>query len=121
MIVFRRFAPSYSTQLKLPNNHSIIILKVTKNRKMTIFTTNPLDHMIKGVTDIKINSKSKIKKIIQKIKNRKETGKTLTLKESNPHSNPSVLINLVLTKKLIKPIIVGTNNEINKYTNIIHI
>jgi len=61
-----------------------------------------------------INSKSKIKKIIQKIKNRKETGKTLTLKESNPHSKVSVLIDLLLTKSLATPIIRGTKIEINK-------
>ena len=66
-----------------------------------------------GVTDIIINSKSKIKKIIQKTKKRKETGKTLTLKESNPHSNLSALINLDLTKNLPIPITIGTNTEIN--------
>ena len=54
-----------------------------------------------------INSKSKIKKIIQKIKNRKDTGNTLTLKESNPHSNLSTLINFALTKNLNNPIIKG--------------
>jgi hypothetical protein len=113
--------PVYSTQLNLPNNHSIIILIVTKNKKTTIFTTNPLAHITIGVTDIIINSKSKIKKIIQKIKKRNETGNTLTLKESNPHSNLSALINLDLTKNLINPIIKGTNKEINKYNNIIHI
>ena len=75
---------------------------------------NPLDHITKGVTDIIINSKSRIKKIIQKIKKRKDTGKTLTLKESNPHSNPSVFINLELIKILPSPIIAGTNKEINK-------
>jgi len=113
--------PVYSTQLKLPNNHSIIILTVTKNKKITILTTKPLDHIVNGVTDIIINSKSKIKKIIQKIKNRKETGNTLTLKESNPHSKPSALMNLEETKNLPKPIIVGTKTEINKYNLIIHI
>jgi len=92
----------------------MIILKVTKNKKITILITNPLDHITKGVTDIKINSKSKIKKIIQKIKNRKETGNTLTLNESNPHSKPSALINLDLTINLMKPIIAGTKIEINK-------
>ncbi len=60
-----------------------------------------------------INSKSKIKKMIQKIKNRNDTGKTLTLKESKPHSNPSMLINLDLTIKLINPMIIGTKIEIN--------
>jgi len=69
--------------------------------------------MIIGVTDVIINSKSKIKKIIQKIKKRKETGNTLTLNESNPHSNISLLINLDLTNKLINPITKGTNNAIN--------
>jgi len=68
-----------------------------------------------------INSKSKIKKIIQKIKKRKETGKTLTLNESNPHSNLSVLIILDLTKILATPIIKGTIKEINTYNNKIHI
>jgi hypothetical protein len=117
----QRFTPSYSTQLNLPKSHSIIILIVTKNKKITIFTTKPLDHKTKGVTDIIINSKSKIKKIIQKIKKRKDTGNTLTLKESNPHSNPSILIDLVETKKLPNPIKTGTTIEINKYTNKIHI
>jgi len=68
-----------------------------------------------------INSKSKIKKIIQKIKKRKETGKTLTLNESNPHSNLSVLIILDLAKILATPIIKGTIKEINTYNNKIHI
>jgi len=68
-----------------------------------------------------INSKSKIKKIIQKIKKRKETGKTLTLNESNPHSNLSVLIILDLTKILATPMIKGTIKEINTYNNKIHI
>jgi len=97
------------------------MLTVIKNRKKIIFNKNPLDHKIKGVIDIIINSKSKIKKIIQKIKKRKDTGKILTLKESNPHSNPSALINFDLTMKLNKPIIIGTKKEINKYTIIIHI
>jgi hypothetical protein len=86
-----------------------------------MFTIKPLDHMTKGVTDIIINSKSKIKKIIQKIKKRKDTGNTLTLNESKPHSNPSVLINLELINNLPSPIIAGTNKEINKYIIIIHI
>jgi len=68
-----------------------------------------------------INSKSKIKKIIQNIKKRKETGNTLTLKESKPHSKLSFLINLELIKNLINPMIPGTNTEIKKYTNKIHI
>jgi hypothetical protein len=113
--------PVYSTHLSLPYNHSSNILKVTKNKKITILITKPLDHITIGVTDIIINSKSKIKKIIQKIKNRKETGKTLTLKESNPHSNVSDLIILELTKNLIKPITTGTKTEIKKYINITHI
>jgi hypothetical protein len=113
--------PVYSTQLKLPNNHSIIILKVTKNKNTTILTINPLAHIIKGVTDMIINSKSKIRKIIQKIKKRKDTGKTLTLKESNPHSKPSVLINLELIIILANPMIAGTTKEINKYKLITHI
>ena len=82
---------------------------------------NPFIHNTKGVIDMIINSKSKIKKIIQKIKKRKDTGKTLTLKESNPHSKESVLINLDLIKKLPIPITAGTSKEINKYTNKIHI
>lgn len=110
----RRFTPSYSTHLSLPNNHSSNILTVTKNKKITIFTINPLDQTTNGVTDIMINSKSKIKKIIQKIKKRKETGKTLTLKESKPHSNLSLLINLEETNILPKPINAGTTIEINK-------
>lgn len=68
-----------------------------------------------------INSKSKIKKIIQKIKNRSETGKTLTLKESNPHSKVSALINFELTKNLPTPITNGIITEIHKYKIIIHI
>lgn len=67
-----------------------------------------------GVTDIKINSKSKIKKIMQKTKKRKDTGKTLTLKESNPHSKASLLINLELIIILPIIIITGTIKEINK-------
>ena len=58
---------------------------------------------------------------MQKIKNRKETGNTLTLNESNPHSKVSALINLDLIRNLISPIIAGTSKEINKYINIIHI
>ncbi len=73
------------------------------------------------MTDIIINSKSKIKKIIQKIKKRKDTGNTLTLKESNPHSNPSEDINLVLTKNLIIPITIGIIIEINTYNKNNHI
>ena len=69
--------------------------------------------MIIGVTDIIINSKSKIKKIIQKTKKRKETGNTLTLKESNPHSKLSLFINLELTITLPKAIKNGIKNEIN--------
>ena len=119
--MFGHFHPSYSTQLNLPNNHSINILSVTKNKNTIIFKIKPEDHITNGVTDIMINSKSKIKKIIQKIKKRKETGNTLTLKESNPHSNPSVLINFDLTKNLPKPISKGTIIEINTYNIIIHI
>lgn len=59
-----------------------------------------------------INSKSRIKKIIQKTKNRNETGKTLTLKESNPHSNPSTLMNFDLNIKLPTPITRGITMEI---------
>jgi hypothetical protein len=90
------------------------MLKVTRNKKTTILIINPLAHITKGVTDIIINSRSKTKKIIQKIKKRKDTGNTLTLNESNPHSNLSALINLELTKNLIKPITTGTKTEINK-------
>jgi len=111
----------YSTHLNLPNIHSITILTVTKNKKITIFTINPLIHITSGVTDIIINSKSKIKKIIQKIKKRKDTGNTLTLKESKPHSNLSALINFDLIKNLPTPIIIGIRIEINTYTLIIHI
>jgi hypothetical protein len=108
-----RDTPVYSIQLKLPYNHSIIILAVTKNKKITIFTINPLDQIIIGVIDIIINSKSKIKKIIQKTKKRKETGNTLTLKESKPHSKLSALINLDLIKNLETPITIGIIMEIN--------
>jgi len=61
-----------------------------------------------------INSKSNTKKIIQKIKKRKETGKILTLNESKPHSNLSALINFDLIKNLIKHMTAGTTIEINK-------
>jgi len=63
--------PVYSTHLNLPNNHSINILKVTKDKKITILIIKPLDHITIGVIDIIISSKSKIKKIIQKIKKTK--------------------------------------------------
>jgi len=104
----------YSTHLNLPNNHSANILIVTKNKKIIILIIKPLAHITIGIIDIIINSKSKIKKIIQKIKNRKETGNTLTLNESNPHSKLSTLINFELTKNLPTPIKIGTNKEINK-------
>lgn len=81
----------------------------------------PLDQITIGVTDIIINSKSKIKKIIQNIKKRRETGNTLTLKESKPHSNLSVLINLDLTNSLAIPMTRGIIREINTYLNKIHI
>jgi len=87
---------------------------VTRKRKITILITKPVDHITKGVTDIIISSKSKIKKIIQNIKKRRETGNTLTLKESKPHSKLSDLINFEETKKLPKAIIAGTKIEINK-------
>ena len=106
--------PPYSIQLNLPNNHSIIILIVTKNKKITILTINPLDQITIGVIDIMINSKSKIKKIIQKTKKRRDTGNTLTLKESKPHSNLSALINFELIRNLLTPMIIGTKTEINK-------
>jgi len=48
------------------------------------------------------------------MKNRKETGNTLTLKESKPHSKVSVLINFEAINNLNKPIIKGTNKEIPK-------
>lgn len=115
------FTPVYSIHLKLPNNHSNNNLTVTNNKNTTIFTINPLDQITKGVTDIIINSKSKIKKIIQNIKNRNETGKTLTLKESKPHSKVSLLINFDLTKNLPKPMTKGIIKEINKYISKIHI
>lgn len=79
-----------------------------------MFTINPEDQMIIGEIDIIINSKSKIKKIIQKIKNRRDTGNTLTLNESNPHSKESVLINLELTNNLPNLITAGITIEINK-------
>jgi len=112
--VLGALTPVYSTHLSLPNNHSIIILTVTKNKNTIIFTINPFAHITNGVIDIIINSKSKIKKIIQKTKKRRDTGNTLTLNESNPHSNESALINLDLIKNLIIPIIIGTKKEINK-------
>ena len=81
----------------------------------------PFHHIVIGVTDIIINSKSKIKKIIQKTKKRSDTGNTLTLKESNPHSNESVFINLDLTNNLPIIINLGTTKEIKKYILINHI
>ena len=63
----------------------------------------------------------KIRKIIQKIKKRNDTGKTLTLNESNPHSKPSDLINFDLTRILPNPIKAGTIKEINTYIKKIHI
>ncbi len=74
----------------------------------------PLAHITKGVIDIIISSRSKIKKIIQKIKKRRETGNTLTLNESKPHSKVSLLINFDLTIILPNPIIKGINKAINK-------
>lgn len=68
-----------------------------------------------------INSKSKIKKIIQKTKNRNDTGKTLTLKESKPHSKESVFINFELSSSLPTIISLGTTKEIKKYVNNNHI
>lgn len=111
----------YSTHLNLPYNHSTIILTVTNLKKITIFNTNPCHHITIGVTDIKISSKSKIKKIIQKTKNRKETGNTLTLKESKPHSKASILSGFVINKILPKPITLGTIILINTYITITHI
>lgn len=86
-----------------------------------ILTIKPDDQITIGVTAIIINSKSKIKKTIQKTKKRKDTGNTLTLKESKPHSNLSALINLDLTINLPKPITIGIIREIKTYNNKIHI
>jgi hypothetical protein len=108
------FTPSYSTHLKLPNHHSKIKLNVTNNKKIIILIMKPLAHITKGVIDIIISSRSKIKKIIQKIKKRRETGNTLTLNESKPHSKVSLLINFDLTIILPNPIIKGINKAINK-------
>ena len=104
----------YSTQLKLPNNHSNNILIVTIIKKKIILIIKPFHHNTIGVTDIRINSKSKIKKIIQKTKKRNETGKTLTLKESKPHSKDSVFINFLLNNNLPVIINLGTTKEIKK-------
>ena len=90
------------------------MLKVTIVKNTTIFTISPFHHRIIGVTDIIINSKSKIKKIIQNTKKRKETGKTLTLNESNPHSKDSAFINFDLNNNLPIIINVGTIKEIPK-------
>ena len=68
-----------------------------------------------------INSKSKIKKIIQNTKNRNDTGNTLTLNESNPHSKDSLFINFDLKSNLPTIIKLGTNKEIKKYLNNNHI
>lgn len=51
--------------------------------------------------------------MIQKTKNRKDTGKTLTLKESNPHSNESTFIGFVINIRLPTIMIAGTKTEIN--------
>jgi hypothetical protein len=90
------------------------MLTVTNVKKITILMINPELHKTKGVKDIIINSRSKIKKIIQKIKKRNDTGNTLTLKESKPHSKVSALILLLINAILRAPIILGTINEINK-------
>ena len=117
----KNFTLNYSTQLNLPNNHSNNILIVTIIKKKTILIIKPFHHNTIGTTDIKINSKSKIKKMIQNTKKRKETGKTLTLKESNPHSKDSVFINLLLRNKLPIIINLGTTKEIKTYNNNNHI
>jgi hypothetical protein len=116
-----RYHPFYSTQLKLPNNHSINMLIVTILKKTTIFKINPFHHKTMGVTDIIISSKSRIKKMIQNTKKRKETGNTLTLKESNPHSKDSEFMNFDLSSNLPIIIILGTTKEIKKYVIINHI
>ena len=82
---------------------------------------NPFIHKTIGVTDIIISSKSRIKKIIQKTKNRKETGNTLTLNESKPHSKDSLFINFDLKSNLPTIIKVGTTKEIKKYNSNNHI
>jgi hypothetical protein len=71
----------------------------------------PFHHNTIGVTDIIINSKSRIKKIMQNTKNRKDTGNTLTLKESKPHSKLSALIDFDITNNLPTYINIGTNKE----------
>ena len=86
-----------------------------------MFKIKPFHHNVIGVTDIIINSRSKIRKMIQNTKNRSDTGKTLTLKESNPHSKDSAFINLELTISLPTIISLGTKREINKYIKINHI
>ena len=68
-----------------------------------------------------ISSKSRIRKIMQKIKKRRDTGNTLTLKESKPHSNVSALIDFLINKILKNPMILGTTKAINKYLTNTHI
>lgn len=121
MILRWHYHPFYSTHLKLPNSHSSSMLRVTINKKMIMFKIKPFNHITIGVTDIIISSKSRIKKIIQNTKNRRDTGKTLTLNESNPHSKDSVLINFDLRHNLPKIIKLGTIKEIKKYSSISHI
>jgi hypothetical protein len=85
---------------------------VTSSKNTTILTKKPVHHITIGVNDIMISSKSKTRKIIQKTKNRNDTGSTLTLNESNPHSNKSVCCALVESNQLINIIILGTIKEI---------
>lgn len=109
---FWALSPFYSTQLNLPKSHSNNILIVTINKKIIMFKIKPFHHKTMGVTDMMINSKSRIRKMIQKTKKRNETGNTLTLNESNPHSKDSVFMNLDLKTSLPAIINLGTSKEI---------
>lgn len=78
---------------------------------MKNLANKPFNINLRGHKNIETNSVSKIKKITQNIRNRKETGNTLTLKESNPHSKISKLkcdlLIITLTITIIKGISKG--------------
>jgi len=81
----------------------------------------PIKYITKGDKETIISSKSKTKKIIQNIKNRKEIGKTLTLYESKPHSNTPILNSKFFINLLNISIKAGTKNDKTTYNTISHI
>ncbi len=77
--------------------------------------TNKIPNDIKtGHIKTTTSSKSKIKKITQNIKKRRETGNTPTLEESNPHSKRSVTKIDFIANKLTINIKKGIKNLTNK-------